>query len=187
MVMDPLRLYLLAGLLFHKGVWEIMKQRPRRRAPQPLGRKLVKAVKTAILAGIIVQCFLPDVLPISPQPAALRAAGALLYSIGLGVAVLGRLQLGGNWSDIENAGVLPEQHVVSRGVYRYIRHPIYAGDLCLLAGLELALNSWLVFGVLALVPIVYRQAAREEGMLSRQLAGYQQYCRRTKRFIPFLV
>jgi protein-S-isoprenylcysteine O-methyltransferase Ste14 len=187
MVLDPLRIYLLAGLLFHKVVWEFMKRRPRSRTGQPLGRRLVKAAKIGILAGVIVQCLLPDVLPISPEPAALRAAGVLLYSIGLGVAVMGRLQLGGNWSDIENAGVLPEQRVVSRGVYRYIRHPIYAGDLCLLAGLELALKSWLVFGALALVPIVYRQAAREEGMLSAQLAGYQQYCRRTKRFIPFVV
>lgn len=187
MALDPLRIYLLAGLLFHKAVWEFMKQRPRKREPQPFARRVVKAVKISILAGILAQCLAPDVLPLSPEPGMLRAAGIFLYTVGLAVAVLGRVQLGRNWSDIENAGVLPGQRVVSRGVYRYVRHPIYAGDLGLLIGLELALNSWLVFAALALVPIVFRQAAREESLLSGRLTGYDQYCRRTKRFIPFVV
>jgi protein-S-isoprenylcysteine O-methyltransferase Ste14 len=187
MFLDPLRAYLLAGLLFHKAVWEVMKTRKAKRGSERLGLRLVKAVKMGILAGIIVQCFLPNVLPISADSAGIRSAGALVFTIGLATAVVGRLQLGKNWSDIEGAKVLPEQRVVAAGLYRFVRHPIYAGDLCLLAGLELALNSWLVFGALALIPIVYRQAAREEGMLVTQLAGYDEYCRRTKRFIPFVV
>ena len=59
-----------------------------------------------------------------------------------------------NWSDIETAEVLCEHAVVSHGVYRYVRHPIYIGDIALLVGLELALNSWLVLGALAIAPIV---------------------------------
>jgi protein-S-isoprenylcysteine O-methyltransferase Ste14 len=181
--MDFLRLYLLAGLVFHKLVWEIMK---RGAASRPRGPAAVRAVKLAILAGIVVQACIPDVLPIAGDPAALRIAGAAIYTAGLALAVAGRVQLGASWSDIEAAGVPANQVVVERGVYRYIRHPIYAGDLALLLGLELALNSWLVLGVVLLAPVVVRQALKEERLLAASLEGYPAYCTRTRRFVPFL-
>jgi len=182
--MDFLRLYLLGGLVFHKLVWEIMK---RGSAAPPRGAVAARVVKLAILAGIIVQTLIPDVLPIAAGPAALRVMGAVIYTAGLALAVTGRVQLGGNWSDIEAAGVLTNQVVVESGVYRYIRHPIYTGDLALLLGLELALNSWLVLGVVLLTPVVIRQALKEERMLRTSLAGYAAYCTRTRRFLPFLL
>ncbi len=183
---DPLRWYLLAGLIAHKVLWEWMK-RGAARAPRPgLVLGAVKAVKVAVLAGIAVQTLLPDLLPIADAPAALRAIGGVVYTIGLATALAGRLQLGSNWSDIEAAKVLGEHVVVSHGVYRYVRHPIYAGDVILLIGLELALNSWLVLGVLALAPVVLRQAVQEERALVQSLPGYAEYCARTKRFIPFV-
>ncbi len=188
-----LRIYLLAGLLVHKAVWEFLKRRPATDQPSKKENKpelvvqLVKAVKIAILLGIAVQTLLPDILPISPEPFMLRVAGALIYTAGLLIAIRGRTELGANWSDIETAHVLRHQAVVSRGLYRLIRHPIYVGDLLLLFGLELALNSWLVVGVLLLAPVVLRQAIREEQKLARALPGYQAYCATTKRFIPFIV
>ncbi|HEV8525468.1 MAG TPA: hypothetical protein VGQ71_13300, partial [Terriglobales bacterium] len=66
------------------------------------------------------------------------------------------------------------------------RHPIYVGDLLLLVGLELALNSWLVMAVLGLVPFVLRKAILEERILAERLPGYGEYIRRTKRFIPYV-
>lgn len=183
---DPLRWYLLAGLIAHKALWEWMK-RGTPRAPRPgLGLGVVKAVKVAVLAGIAVQTVLPAVMPIASDPALLRAVGGAIYTLGLATALAGRLQLGSNWSDIEAARIQGRHVVVSHGVYRYVRHPIYAGDVTLLIGLELALNSWLVLGVLALAPVVLRQAVQEERALARSLPGYAEYCARTKRFIPFV-
>ena len=189
--MDGLRLYLLGGLVLHKLVWEVLKRRQGvRSAPkQKQGLKLlmVKAVKVGILAAIVVQTLLPDVFPITPQPGALRSWGLAIYTAGLVIAVAGRLQLGGNWLDIETAAVLERQRVVDGGLYRYIRHPIYTGDLLLLVGLELALNSWCVVLVALLAPPVMLKAVAEERMLARTLPGYSEYCRRTKRFVPFVV
>lgn len=185
-MMIALRMYLLGGLLLHKAVWEVMK---RGRKPQSTDTrtKLVKLVKVGILASIVLQTLLPDILPIAADSSAIRIAGVCIYSLGLLTAILGRVHLGNNWSDIETAKVLTKQEVVNRGVYRYIRHPIYSGDLALLTGLELALNSWLVLGAILLIPIVARQAIREEEMLREELSGYPSYCERTKRFVPFVV
>jgi protein-S-isoprenylcysteine O-methyltransferase Ste14 len=105
---------------------------------------------------------------------------------GLATAILGRLHLGSNWVDLEDARVLPDQKVISNGVYRFIRHPIYAGDLLLVTGLQLALNSWLVLGAGLLSLVVARRAAAEEKLLAISLPDYAAYKRRTKRFIPFV-
>jgi protein-S-isoprenylcysteine O-methyltransferase Ste14 len=185
-----LRIYLLLGLVAHKALWELLKRKPVSPpppAPTSLAVTFVKAVKIAILLGIAAQTLLPEILPISPEPDSLRLIGAALYTAGLVIAIFGRLQLGNNWLDIETAGVLRHQAVVDHGLYRYIRHPIYTGDLLLLTGLELALNSWLVLGVILLAPVVFKKAVGEEQMLAQSLPGYGEYCRRTKRFVPFLV
>ena len=187
-----LRIYLLSGLVAHKALWEALKRRPadgdpKKRERHPFSHKLVKAVKIAILLSVVAQTMAPDVFPITSSPFSIRFIGVLVYTSGLIIAMLGRVQLGSNWSDIETAQVLRDQAVVSRGLYRFIRHPIYVGDLLLLAGLELSLNSWLVLMVGLLAPVVLWKAVREERMLTKSLPGYDAYCAQTKRFIPFVV
>jgi protein-S-isoprenylcysteine O-methyltransferase Ste14 len=189
-----IRAYLFAGLVAHKLVWEWLKRHQRGTTAKaamgdtPLRVRAAKLAKTAVLGAILVQTVAPWYwAPISADPAALVATGLAIYTIGLAVAIAARVQLGGNWSDIEAAQVLTHQTVVQHGIYRFVRHPIYVGDLLLLTGLELALNSWLVLGVLVLTPIVLARAIREEELLKQSLAGYRDYCRTSKRFIPFVV
>lgn len=190
--MTILSFYLLFGLIVHKAVWEILKWR-RPNAPKKSEESVaphlsvIKAVKIGILVGLIVQTIIPDVFPISQNPFLIRVVGVAIYTVGLLIAIIARFQLDNNWSDIESAQLLPGQKVISHGIYGYIRHPIYVGDLLLLFGLELSLNSWLVLGVCLLAPIVLLQAAREEKKLVKILPGYEVYCANTKRFIPFVI
>jgi protein-S-isoprenylcysteine O-methyltransferase Ste14 len=183
---------LLVGLIAHKVVWEVLKRRDGRnvRTAQRSGGPLttaVKVVKVLVLLFLVVQTAILDVLPIDAEPGLLRGLGLVLFLCGLAMAVSARLQLGRNWVDLEEYRVLPGQALVARGLYRYVRHPIYAGDIMLLAGLELALRSWLVLAIVPLAIVVIRQARAEEALLLRSLPGYAEYCRRTKRFIPLLV
>lgn len=184
-----LKIYLLAGLVFHKVLWEIMKR--RQGGIQATGTdthfsRLVKLVKLTILLGIIAQTILPDILPITDDPLKIRLAGLVIFTLGLLTAVSARIQLGKNWSDIEDGKIADDHAVVSHGIYGYIRHPIYSGDILLLLGLELCLNSWLALGVLVLAPVVAAQAIKEEIKLIDNLPGYETYVRQTKRFIPFV-
>jgi protein-S-isoprenylcysteine O-methyltransferase Ste14 len=183
-----LQIYLLAGLLLHKVIWETLKTKAAETPKEPasLTLSIIKAVKIAILLGVIVQIWLPEILPITSEPFALRVIGVVIYTIGLATAIAARFQLGENWANIETGQVLESQSVVANGVYAYVRHPIYIGDLLLLLGLELALNSWLVLGVLVLAPVVMMKAINEERMLADELPGYEAYRQRSKRFIPFV-
>lgn len=190
--MTPLGLYLFAGLIAHKAVWEVLKrrlppERRQKRGPVPLIARLAKVAKIILLLGFLAQPFLPTVLPIAAQAFTLQVVGTLLYTVGLATAIAGRVQLGAQWSDIEAAGLLPGHRLVGEGIYRTIRHPIYAGDLTMLLGFELALNSWLVLLVALLIPVVARQAWREEKLLADRLPGYAAYRRRTKGFVPFVI
>lgn len=183
-----LRLYLLGGLVIHKVIWEILrtaggKKKKNRSSASVL---LIKAVKILILLGIIVQTMLPHVFPIVSEPFLIKIIGTALYTVGLLTAIAARFQLGENWANIETGQVLDKQEVVGSGIYGFIRHPIYTGDLLLLVGLELALNSWLVIGAALLIPIVTFKAIKEERMLVKELSGYESYCSRTKRFIPYI-
>ena len=168
-----LQIYLLFGLVFHKVVWEMLRKTSVEKPHEPKSLQLiaVKAVKIGILLGVIIQIFLPEILPVSAEPFALRTVGTIVYTIGLLTAIAARFQLGDNWANIETGQVLTSQKVVAKGIYGLIRHPIYTGDLLLLLGLELALNSWLVLGVFILAPIVMLKAVNEEKMLVRELNG----------------
>lgn len=187
-----MRVYLVCGMIGHKVLWEVLKRRnanlSEARSAVPIRVRVVKLIKMAILLGLLVQAVLPmDLLPILDNAAPLRIAGVLVYSLGLLIAIPGRLLLGDNWSDIEAAEVFGDHRVVNVGVYRYIRHPIYVGDLLLLYGLEMALNSWLIVGVVLLTPVVLRQAVQEEMKLRSTLPGYEAYCKTSKRFVPFVI
>jgi protein-S-isoprenylcysteine O-methyltransferase Ste14 len=188
------RLFLVAGMVGHKALWEVLRVRAERtlgrpavsRPPGPPVRVL-KAGKATFLVFLIAQALFLDVLPISSDPAGIRAAGLVVFSAGLALAIAGRLQLGVNWANLEDYSVLPEQRLVRHGVYRFVRHPIYGGDLLLLAGLQLAVNSWLVLLVLPIAAVVVRQARREEQILARAFPDYGEYRKRTRMLVPFLV
>ena len=190
--MDVLiRIGLVVGLLVHKLFWEVMKRRDgsvQVRSPRPsVAVRSIKLIKIAALVFLLAQTLFLDLLPISEDSTVLRVGGILLFLVGLTAAMVGRWQLGNNWVDLEDYQVVPQQEVVARGLYRYIRHPIYSGDLFLLVGLQLALNSWLVLIVFVLALVVIRQAVAEERLLCRVLGGYDSYRRTTKRFIPFVL
>lgn len=186
---DLVRAALFLGLVLHKAIWEILKRadRPALRAAVPLRLRVVKVVKILVLAFLLVQTLFLDILPISGAPAQLHLVGGAFYLLGLSLAITARMQLGRNWLDLENFDVRPTQTIVDRGIYRYVRHPIYTGDLLLVTGLELVLHSWLVLGVVPLALVIVRQVVAEETLLSRAFPSYARYCAETKRFIPFVV
>jgi protein-S-isoprenylcysteine O-methyltransferase Ste14 len=186
---DPLRIYFFAGLIAHKAYWEYMKRGtvcvPKTNASACVS--LIKAIKVAILIFICLQTLvMRDIFPISEAPATLRMMGGALFTLGLATAIIGRSQLGKSWADIETPTSVAKPALVSRGLYQYIRHPIYTGDILLLIGLELGLNSWFVLLIILLIPVILLQAIREERLLVIKLPGYGDYCRRTKRFLPFV-
>jgi protein-S-isoprenylcysteine O-methyltransferase Ste14 len=80
------------------------------------------------------------------------------------------------------------QQVISSGLYGFVRHPKYAGDLLLIIGSALALGSWwsLVMVVL-LAPALAWRIRDEERLLEKDLPGYVDYMQNVRyRLLPYL-
>ncbi|MCX6732707.1 MAG: isoprenylcysteine carboxylmethyltransferase family protein [Candidatus Roizmanbacteria bacterium] len=81
-----------------------------------------------------------------------------------------------------------KQKVISTGLYKYVRHPMYAGAGILIIGTPLALGSyWAFLPVLGMgVGVVFR-LLHEERYLLQHLPGYKKYCEKVKHhLIPFV-
>lgn len=124
-------------------------------------------------------CLQQSLLPAGWQTACVTA-GVLLNLLGLWISMWAAVYLGRSF------GVLIEvRKVVLEGAYRRIRHPMYAGYLCFLAGFALANGS---LACCLLVPLhmgllLYR-ARLEEARLADCSPEYQAYCRRTGFIFP---
>ena len=80
----------------------------------------------------------------------------------------------------------PPERIVSSGPYRWTRNPMYLGHLVFLAGLALALGSWIAAVVFAAHAAWFDRRVREDETRLAERFGdpYRDYCRRVKRWIP---
>jgi protein-S-isoprenylcysteine O-methyltransferase Ste14 len=120
--------------------------------------------------------------PLHPIP---FFAGAVCLVLGLWLFQRSHADLGTNWSITL---VVREKHqLVTHGVYRWVRHPMYLALLIYSAGQALVLPNWLVgpsYGV-AMVLIFAFRLGPEEGMMLEEFGkDYEAYTARTKRLIP---
>jgi protein-S-isoprenylcysteine O-methyltransferase len=82
-----------------------------------------------------------------------------------------------------------DHELIQRGLYRVLRHPSYSGALLSLVGLGLAMASWVAL-LLIVVPIglalLYRIRVEERALSEAFGDRYAEYCRRTKRLVPWI-
>ncbi len=101
-------------------------------------------------------------------PAAL--AGTVLIAAGTAVNIAGRLKLGGNWG---NQIHIYEGHtLITDGIYKYVRHPLYASTILMLVGFSLLFFNIVILLSVALIftPFMVYRARQEDDML---LAAFQ--------------
>ncbi len=79
----------------------------------------------------------------------------------------------------------PELGLLTKGVYAFIRHPIYAGLMALVWGLALLLQKpWGLVGAGVLTLFFNLKARAEERFLRQHYPEYAEYQQRTGRFLP---
>ena len=78
-------------------------------------------------------------------------------------------------------------HLVTRGIYGWLRHPMYTGILFIVVGLLVRTPS-LAAGIVgaALVVLLVAKSRFEESLLIARYPGYAEYRRRTWGVIPFI-
>lgn len=170
LLVDFLETGRLTGLLLLTSEALVVVLTVFRRPPSDVDRSLRARVLTAISLVCPPLVYPADVAALAPEAATVAVSAA-----GLLIVIGGKLSLGRSF------GLIPANRgIVRSGLYRVVRHPIYAGYLVThVAYLAANPSVWnlavLVTGALALTA----RAVCEEATLSRD-AGYRDYLSRVR-------
>jgi protein-S-isoprenylcysteine O-methyltransferase Ste14 len=119
---------------------------------------------------------------------ALVLFGILVQIASLWLFWRSHLDLGANWS--ASLKVRRRHHLVTSGVYRYVRHPMYSSFFLLGLAQFVLIPNWLagISGIISVLFLYIFRIRREERMMSDQFGDtYRHYCAKTARLIPWLL
>jgi len=116
----------------------------------------------------------------------LNIVGLALFVVGLTIALVGQITL---WRYYSSTLVIRENHqLITRGIYRFTRHPIYLGVIMACIGVPVYASS--LYGLLtisALIPLFLNRIRMEERMLTEEFGdAYRTYREATSKLIPFI-
>jgi protein-S-isoprenylcysteine O-methyltransferase Ste14 len=120
-----------------------------------------------------------------PGAHALGAVGVVVIWLGLALRVWAVVTLGRSFSTFVQVDA--EQAVVTRGPYRWVRHPSYTGLLLIVLGFGLGAANWLSLVICVVLPalgLMPRMAIEEAEMVSVLGDRYRNYQRTTHRLVP---
>lgn len=112
--------------------------------------------------------------------------GLALIIIGLTIALVAQATL---WQFYSSTLVIKEDHrLITHGIYRLTRHPIYLGSIMACIGVPVYVSS--LYGLLtmsALIPVFLNRIRIEERMLIDEFGdSYRVYKEATSKLIPFI-
>jgi protein-S-isoprenylcysteine O-methyltransferase Ste14 len=113
--------------------------------------------------------------------------GALILAAALWVFRRTHRELGRNWS--ATLEVRESHTLITTGIYRSVRHPMYAGYWLWTAAQALLVANWIAgsAGILSFALHFFMRVGREEQMLRERFGEvYLDYAARTRRIIPGL-
>ena len=158
---------------------------------------VIKSHKTPLEAVILVLAWIGFFVPLIwiaspalsfaeyPLRAGPLIAGVLCFVLGLYLFYRSHTDLGANWSITLE---VREQHrLITHGVYRRIRHPMYAALLLYSVGQALVIPNWVAgpsYLVAFAILFVFRVHAEERMMLEQFGEEYAAYMARTQRLVP---
>jgi len=159
------------------------------RPGQHLREALFVVLAVALLAEAALAAVaprrLPGLVPLAPATAAvLRATGTVIVLGATALMLAAQLDLGASWRVGIDQGARPG--LVTGGLYRYSRNPIYVAMLAALLGFALLLPSWISLGLLIGAGLGIRRHVRDEEAYLAWTYGeeYRRYAARVGRFVP---
>ena len=155
--------------LFHKGVF---KKTDSIHASILTGRenKILIFSKVVMFFLFIYSIFLP--LPL----------GTIWFYIGLPICLLGLILHTVAWVNVASS---PVDEPITKGLYRYSRHPMYVTLPLIFIGTSIASASWLFLSLSIMLVIThfYNAIPEERVCLEAHSSAYGEYMKRTPRWV----
>jgi protein-S-isoprenylcysteine O-methyltransferase Ste14 len=168
--------------------WRLTRRKSKAAVDRDAGSKwvLISSIWLGMALGVTLAVVAPSL--------AIRSDRHLLFAVGIALALAGMAL---RWYSIWFLGqaftcevaTRPDQSVVDRGPYRWLRHPSYTGGLLTVAGLLLCVTNVLAFAgfLIALGGYGYRIRVEEHVLATELGEPYRQYMKKTRRLIPFVL
>lgn len=113
------------------------------------------------------------------------AIGMTLVAIGFVIRIYSILTLKQYFT--YSVAKVEHHKIIEIGLYKFIRHPGYLGQLIIFAGISMSISNWLSI-LTMMIPVtlgyLYRIKVEETFMLEELGESYLNYQTRTKRIIP---
>jgi protein-S-isoprenylcysteine O-methyltransferase Ste14 len=111
--------------------------------------------------------------------------GIIVMAVALWLFWRAHADLGSNWSS--SLDIHESHELITRGVYQYVRHPMYSASWLIYLAQALLLSNWLAGfgGIVAFALLYFLRVPKEEQMMLQEFGEqYQQYVFKTGRIIP---
>ena len=192
-VLQPWNLVFLAGFVVYMSIRHVFATRTKSvkatvNRMDALERILILLVVLSSLLAPILYLFTPLLdFAYYPLPTLVPWLGSAVMVTALWLFWRSHADLGLNWSITLQ---LREDHqLIRHGVYRFIRHPMYASIWLWSVAQALLLQNWLA-GWLALpmfAAMYFLRTPREEQLMCESFGEeYREYMRQTGRLLPHL-
>jgi|SoiMethySBSTD1v2_1073268.scaffolds.fasta_scaffold340660_2 protein-S-isoprenylcysteine O-methyltransferase Ste14 len=187
---------ILAAIILFTGVGISIYY--RRKADRETGEKVSRSVDGNLMMTVIkifglLLWFSPLIYLLNPKWMAWSKIGLPdgLRWLGVIIGVLCVFGIYWLFSSI-GSGITPtsatrQQHVlVTRGPYRWVRHPLYTIGSSLFVGLGLMADNWFIaaLGILAFIAMAIRTPKEEANLIEKFGDEYREYMKHTGRFLP---
>lgn len=185
-----IKIAVLINYLISQGIRQYFKkQKTRYGSSTPETKKDMAVIYFFRLSwnlSILLFCFTPFLDPFQFKfNYWIQGFGFFIFLIGNYLFYLSHKQLGDNWS--HTLMVLEKHQLVTTGLYRKIRHPMYSSIFIKGIGISLLSLNYLL-SALYLVPfilLVFLRIKKEESMMKEKFGSeYIQYMEETGRFFP---
>ena len=151
-------------------------------------KKEVKSiVETFSMSSFFIIVWLVVILKIGTfnyQNIVLDIIFLIVYVIGIIFNLLGRYYLGHNWGN--NVVIYNDHTLVNNGVYKVVRHPLYASIIWMIYAVGILFQNYLVIilNTIVFIPFMYYRAKQEEIELVKVFKEYKNYRKNTGMFFP---
>jgi len=146
---------------------------------------VIIVVTVALAVGL--QWLLPLGILARIDPTCRLLAGSLVLFLGLFPTIAGALTLVRNGTNVLPSR--PATALITRGIYRWTRNPMYAGGAPVMIGIAtvFALDWLLLLMIPSWLTLHYGVVKREEEYLGRKFGDdYRHYCAQVPRYFGFV-
>lgn len=140
-----------------------------------------------IILGIVAGFNLADYRKWSSLNYVIYTVGILVYLFGLIIRWISIFQLKKAFT--VDVAISHEQDLKTDGLYSIVRHPSYLGNILIVSGLAIGMNSLLSFLVVTLpvfLAISYRIYVEEAILIKEFGEKYEEYRKTTRKILPYI-